>query len=181
VAQLNNQDPMNPMDNAQMTTQMAQINTVAGIEKLNDTIKTIATQFGAMQTLQAASMVGHGVLLESSTLTVDQGVAKGSIDLAGSADKVTVQILDTSGAVVDTLQLGAKNAGRTDFEWNASAYPNLANPKFKVSATQGGRSIGTTALARDTIASVGVDTTGALSVQLKGRTAISYSDIKAFL
>lgn len=180
VAQLNNQDPMNPMDNAQMTSQMAQINTVSGLEKLNDTVNNMAAQFTSMQVLQAAPMVGHGVLLESSTLSVDQGVAKGSIDLAGSADKVTVQIMSAGGQVVDTLQLGAQTAGRVNFEWNNSAYPGLTNPQFKVSATQGSRSVGSTSLARDTVASIGTDASGALSVQLKGRTAVAYSAIKAF-
>lgn len=180
VAQLNNQDPMNPMDNAQMTSQMAQINTVSGLEKLNDTVNNMATQFTAMQVLQAAPMVGHGVLLESSTLSVDQGVAKGSIDLASNADKVTVQILSAGGQVVDTLQLGAHNAGRVDFEWNSSAYPDLTNPQFKVSATRGSQTVGTTSLARDTVASVGTDASGTLSVQLKGRNAVAYSTIKAF-
>jgi flagellar basal-body rod modification protein FlgD len=54
VAQLNNQDPMNPMDNAQMTSQMAQINTVTGIQQVNETLKSLAEQFSAMQVLQAA-------------------------------------------------------------------------------------------------------------------------------
>lgn len=181
VAQLNNQDPMNPMDNAQMTSQMAQINTVSGLEKLNDTVKSMATQFTSMQVLQAAPMVGHSVLLESNTLSVDQGMAKGSIDLAGSADKVNVQILTAGGQLVDTLQLGAQNAGRKDFEWDASAYPGLTNPNFKVTASRGSQTIEATGLARDTVASIGTDSSGSLSVQLKGRNAVSYSAIKAFL
>lgn len=181
VAQLNNQDPMNPMDNAQMTSQMAQINTVSGLEKLNATVNTVAAQVGSMQVLQATPMIGHSVLLDSSTLSVDQGVAKGSIDLAGNADKVTVQILTPGGQVVDTLELGAQNAGRKDFEWNASAYPGLSNPTFKVTATRGGQTIGATGLARDTVSSIGADSNGALSVQLKGRNPVSYSAIKAFL
>ncbi|TXI73731.1 MAG: flagellar hook assembly protein FlgD [Limnohabitans sp.] len=181
VAQLNNQDPMNPMDNAQMTSQMAQINTVSGLEKLNATVNNMAAQFNSMQVLQAAPMVGHGVLLESSTLSVNQGVAKGSIDLAGSADKVTVQIMTSGGQLVDTVQLGAKDAGRIDFEWNGSAYPGLTNPQFKVSATRGSQTIGATGLARDTITSVGTDSSGTLSVQLQGRNAVAYNSIKAFL
>jgi flagellar basal-body rod modification protein FlgD len=49
VAQMQNQDPLNPMDNAQMTTQIAQINTVAGIEKLNTTVQGMASEFAAMR------------------------------------------------------------------------------------------------------------------------------------
>ena len=76
VAQLNNQDPMNPMDNAQMTSQMAQINTVTGIQQLNDTMKSMATQFSAMQMLQGASMVGRDVLIEGNSLSITNGVGK---------------------------------------------------------------------------------------------------------
>lgn len=55
VAQLNNQDPMNPMDNAQMTTQLAQINTVSGIQQLNQTVTSMVNQFSALQMLQGAN------------------------------------------------------------------------------------------------------------------------------
>lgn len=180
VAQLKNQDPMNPMDNAQMTTQMAQINTVAGIEKLNSTITSMASQFSSLQVLQATPLVGHDVLLQSSTLSVNNGVAKGSIDLDSSADKVSVQILDGAGQVIDTLQLGAQNAGRVNFEWNASSHPGVLNPSFKVTATQGKLAVNATTMARDTVTSIGVDSSGALQAQLKGRSAVAYSAIKAF-
>src|SRR3990167_8514165 len=61
VAQLKNQDPLNPMDNAQITTQMAQISTVSGIDKLNSTLQSMAAAFNAGQSLQATAMIGHGV------------------------------------------------------------------------------------------------------------------------
>ncbi|MFD0669563.1 flagellar hook capping FlgD N-terminal domain-containing protein [Ramlibacter sp. MAHUQ-53] len=53
VAQMKNQDPLNPMDNAQMTSQIAQINTVAGIEKLNTTVESLAGQFASLRELMA--------------------------------------------------------------------------------------------------------------------------------
>jgi flagellar basal-body rod modification protein FlgD len=180
VAQLNNQDPMNPMDNAQMTSQMAQINTVSGIQTLNDTVKSLSEQFSSMQVLQGATMVGRGVLVESNTLSVDAGVAKGALDISGAADKVTVQVMSPGGQLIDTLNLGAMTAGRHDFEWNASSYQGPGNPTFTVSASQGGKAVTTTSMARDTVASVGTDN-GSMTVQLKGRSAIAYSDIKAIL
>ncbi len=69
VAQLNNQDPMNPMDNAQMTSQMAQINTVTGIQQVNETLKSMATQFSSLQVMQGTSMVGRDVLIQGNTLS----------------------------------------------------------------------------------------------------------------
>ena len=119
VAQLNNQDPMNPMDNAQMTSQMAQINTVTGIQQVNDTLKSMAEQFTAMQVLQGANMVGHEVLVDGNQLTITNGVAGGAVDLAARAESVKVDILSPGGQVIDTFNLGALNAGRHNFDWDA--------------------------------------------------------------
>ena len=63
TAQMKNQDPLNPMDNAQMTTQMSQINMVSGIETVNDTLKTIASQFGVFQQLQGTALIGREALV----------------------------------------------------------------------------------------------------------------------
>src|ERR1035437_1122718 len=121
VAQLNNQDPMNPMDNAQMTTQMAQMSTVSGIEQVNATLTSIATQFNTMQMLQGSGMVGHNMLVDSNVLTPVNGVASGAIDLAGQADSVKVQVMSPGGKVVDTIDVGASNAGRVNFNWASVA------------------------------------------------------------
>jgi len=180
VAQLNNQDPMNPMDNAQMTSQMAQINTVTGIQQVNETLKSMAAQFTSLQVLQGASMVGHNVLVESNTLTRSAGVASGAIDLTGKADAVKVDIMSPGGQVLDTLNLGALDAGRHSFDWDASSYQGTGEPSFKVTATLGGQAVTSTALARDTVTSVGSDN-GAMTVQLQGRAAVAYSSVKAIL
>src|SRR5215216_2577416 len=66
VAQMRNQDPLNPMDNAQVTSQMAQINTVTGIDKLNATVQGLSGQFMQLQALQGASLVGHDVIVAGS-------------------------------------------------------------------------------------------------------------------
>ncbi|HET8870810.1 MAG TPA: flagellar hook capping FlgD N-terminal domain-containing protein, partial [Aquabacterium sp.] len=83
VTQMQNQDPLNPMDNAQVTSQMAQINTVTGIDKLNTTVQSIGSNFSQLQMLQAANLVGHQVLVDGNKLTVDSnGSAGGAFDLA---------------------------------------------------------------------------------------------------
>ena len=78
MAQLNNQDPMNPLDNAQMTSQMAQINTVTGIQQLNQTMASMAAQFNSLlQVMQGTALVGRSVLTEGSTVTIDDKTGKG--------------------------------------------------------------------------------------------------------
>jgi flagellar basal-body rod modification protein FlgD len=180
VAQLNNQDPMNPMDNAQMTSQMAQINTVTGIQQVNETLKSMAQQFTALQVLQGASMVGHQVLVEGNTLSRSAGVAGAAIDLGGKADAVKVEILSPGGQVLDTLELGALDAGRHAFEWDATSYQGTGDPSYRVSATLGSKAVQTTSLARDQVVSVGSDQ-GAMTVQLQSRGAVAYSSVKAIL
>lgn len=176
VAQLNNQDPMNPLDNAQTTSQMAQINTVSGIQQLNETMKAMAAQLTALQALQGTAMIGHDVLVKSNTLTIDDGKAKGSVELGGSADNVKVEILSPAGQVLETINLGAKTAGRHAFEWDASSYSGTGNPTFKITATSGGKAVATTALARDTVVSIGSN-----GIELKGRAPVFYGDIQAIL
>lgn len=180
VAQLNNQDPMNPMDNAQMTSQMAQINTVTGIQQVNETLKSMAEQFSAMQVLQGSSMVGHDVLIAGNTLTPVDGVTGGAVELTGKADSVKVEISSPGGQLLGTLNLGALDAGRHSFEWDSSAYTGAGEPSFKVTASLSGKAVETTSLTRDKVTAVGSDN-GAMTVQLQGRSAVAYSAIKAIL
>lgn len=180
VAQLNNQDPMNPMDNAQMTSQMAQINTVTGITQLNDTVKTMASQFNAMQVLQGSALVGREVLATGRNITINSGVGKAAFELAGNADRVTVQILSPGGQVLDTLNFGAQTTGRHNFDWDASKYSGAGNPTFNVVASQGTAAITATPLTRGTVESIGSDA-GTMSLTLKGGTTVAYDAIKTIL
>ena len=117
VTQMQNQDPLNPMDNAQITSQMAQISTVDGIAKLNSTVNGLNRQFVQLQALQGASLVGRVVTVPGDEITVYEGTAVGSFDLSGAADRVDVEILSAGGRVVDTVKLGAQTGGRHDFDW----------------------------------------------------------------
>src|SRR5476649_2318698 len=76
VAQLKNQDPTNPMDNAQLTSQLAQINTVSGIEKLNTTLGSISGQINSNQSVQATALIGHGVMVEGKSILVGSSEGK---------------------------------------------------------------------------------------------------------
>jgi len=180
VAQLNNQDPMNPLDNAQMTSQMAQINTVTGIQQVNETLKSMAAQFSALQLMQGSNLVGHDVLVASNQLSVQDGMAKGAIELDGRAESVKVDILSAGGQLIDTINLGGLEAGRHAFAWDASAYTGGGTPNYRISATTGGQTIGATALAQARVQSVGSDSNG-LSLQLLGRDAVRYDAVKAIL
>ena len=177
VAQLNNQDPMNPMDNAQMTSQMAQINTVTGISQLNETMKAMSSQFLSMQILQGANMVGHNVLLEGDTLPIKDGVAAGAVELSANADSVAVEILSPGGQVLDTFNLGAKGAGRHEFTWDASNFAGQS-VKLSVKASAGSSKVNARPMAVETVESVSNEN-GVLKLNLQSGRAASYSDVAA--
>jgi flagellar basal-body rod modification protein FlgD len=182
VAQLNNQDPMNPLDNAQMTSQIAQINTVTGIQQLNETVKGLAGQFAAQQLMQGSAMVGRNVLIADNTLAMDttNHVGGGAFDLAGSAASVSVQVLDANEKLVGTVELGALKEGRYNFEWDTSTYTGTGPLHFKVLAANGKTAVDATALSVDQVTAVSLDN-GTLSLQLSRGGSTNYNAIKAIL
>lgn len=180
VAQLNNQDPMNPMDNAQMTTQLAQINTVSGIQELNKTVQGLVSQFSQMQMLQGSSLVGHKVLTDGNTVAKDGATGTGAINLAADANAVSVQIINSSGAVVDTINLGAQTAGRHSFETDLSKYDSSGDLSFKVVALNGAKAVEATTLMSSKVNAIGSDSTG-LTLNLSNGKTIAYSSVKAVL
>ncbi|MFO1270998.1 MAG: flagellar hook assembly protein FlgD [Rubrivivax sp.] len=179
VAQMQNQDPLNPMDNAQITSQMAQINTVNGIQTLNTTVQSLSSQFAQLQALQGAALVGHDVTVPGKSIAIENGVGVGGYELAGPADRVKLEVLDASGRVVDTLQLGAQESGRHEFEWPGAANAAAGDYSFRITANSGTATVSTTTLMRDRVDAVSTDN-GTLMLELARSGAVEYSAVKAF-
>ena len=99
VTQLKNQDPMNPMENAEMTSQLAQINTVSGISELNSTLEGITGQLDAGQAMQAAGLIGSGVLVPGNRVLVgeDGSTTPFGVELEQAADEVQITVRNDSG------------------------------------------------------------------------------------
>lgn len=118
LTQMKNQDPTNPMQNNELTTQLAQISTVQGVEKLNETVSGLTGQLHASQALNATKLVGQGVMIAGNKVTLyekqnAQATAPGTnetfftpfgFELIRPADKVTVTISDKTGRIVKTME-----------------------------------------------------------------------------
>lgn len=182
VAQLNNQDPMNPLDNAQMTSQIAQINTVSGIERLNQTMQAMAAQFNSLQVLQGAALVGRQVLTEGAELTLSAGKGQGGYELGAAASAVQVDILGASGQLLERLNLGPQGAGRHRFDWDAQAWRGApdAGLRFRVSAVNAGTPLDATALCISKISAAGAQD-GQLRLTLENGKTIGYDQIRVLL
>lgn len=178
VTQMQNQDPLNPMDNAQVTSQMAQINTVSGIEKLNTTVESLSGQFAQMQALQGASMVGRDVVVPGNIIDITNGVGQGGFDLSGPADNVKVEVLAPSGQVVDTMNLGALGSGMQGFDWPAKGATNDSGLRFRVTASNGSVSSTPATLMRDRVNAI--NTTGnSFNLELQNAGTVPYSSVRA--
>jgi len=179
VAQMQNQDPMNPLDNAQVTSQMAQINTVSGIDKLNKTVAGLNSQLVQLQALQGATLVGRDVTVSGDRLSVAEGVGVGGFDLNSAADSVKVDILNAAGRLVTTLDLGAQGSGRHAFEWPAGEVQDGDGYRFRVTATSGSASVLGGTLMRDLVEAVS-SAGNTLNLELRHSGPVTYDTVKAF-
>ncbi len=158
VTQMKNQDPLNPMDNAQVTSQLAQLSTVTGINQLNAAVATLSTNMIAGQNLQAANMIGHGVIAPGSAISLSSGKSIYGIDLVQGADKVDVTIKNAAGATVKTISLGSTASGLNQLTWDGSTDAGgvAADGQytFSVAATSAGKAVDATALSFGLVSSV---------------------------
>lgn len=181
VAQMKNQDPLNPLDNAEVTSQLAQLSTVQGIEDMNASLQAMAASLGINQMAQAANLIGRGVLVPGDTLSPAELQDVIGFDLARPADQVKVNIHDASGAQVRSLNLGARDMGVNVLAWdgltgNGSAAP-AGEYHFTVEAVQGGQKVNSVALNLNMVNSVSQNDQG-VQLNLAGNKSVGYADIR---
>ncbi|MGE5470023.1 MAG: flagellar hook assembly protein FlgD [Bacteroidota bacterium] len=181
VTQMQNQDPLNPMDNAQITTQLAQINTVKGIDSLNTTMQKLLTSYSDSLSMQSSSMVGKNVLAAGNSLTLGDNGALGGVKLDADADKVTVTISDADGVKVAEQSLGALKAGVTNYVWDGKDGNGvkLANGdyQFSVQATQGGKKVTASTLEVGTVSAL-VRGQNGFQLEIPGTGLVDFSAVQ---
>ena len=184
VTQMKNQDPLNPMDNAQITSQLAQLSTVHGIDKLNTTLEALKENYQSSQSLQAASLIGHGVLLPGSGIALAEGKGVFGIDLTAAADSVKVTVRDASGKPVHTIDLGSREIGTFPLAWDGKTDTGAAaadgNYTFIVEATRGDTKASATALTYGQINSVSTNASG-VKINVPNVGAVDIAQVRQFL
>jgi len=181
VTQLKNQDPLRPMDNSQITTQLSQISTVSGIDKLNDTMSALATALAANQTMSSASMIGRQVLAPGATLTLAQGQATGALELAQPADRVTLSVVGPAGNIVRRLELGPSQTGLQAFAWDGTTDDGRSAQEgsytYRIEAMGAGKPVDATAYQVGTVTGIAVSGKEP-KVIVNGLTEVSFADVK---
>ena len=188
VTQLKNQDPTNPMDSSQMTSQLAQINTVTGISQLNTSLTSLASQLAAGQNAQTSLLIGQDVLVPGNTATVSSGSSSGfGFTLSQGVTDLKVTIKDSSGNVVNTVDLGAQGAGTVPVSWKPTdaSGATLPDGTYTISA-QGTTSAGTSAsgittLTGQQVVSVVQQSSGKQGLLLRNGTTVDSTSVAAIL
>lgn len=180
VAQLQNQDPTSPMDNAQLTSQMAQISTVSGIEKLNNTVSSVTSQFSQMQMLQGTSLIGRTILTPGNGLAMtESGLATAAFDLDSAASNATITITTSAGELVDTVKLTGLSAGRNYFNWDSSNYSgDKTQLRYGVQATTANSEVKVTPLNASSVLAATVSS-GKLMLELANGESVDYSSVQS--
>jgi flagellar basal-body rod modification protein FlgD len=196
ITQMKNQDPLSPEKNSEFVAQLAQFSSVQGIEKLNTNFTNFTGGFNSNQALQASSLVGRSVSVDSSTSVLSKGdIISGSVNLASSTSDLKINIYDSKGALAAEVPVGSVPAGDTNFRfdghnmevngelltWTSGAQALSPDTyTFKVIATQDGKpqQLATSLSANVNSVTVGAD--GKLVLNLAGHGAVDMSKVKQF-
>lgn len=179
ITQMKNQDPLNPADSSEFTSQLAQLNTAKGIETMNAQFKTLIDQVAANDFLGSANLVGQHALVAGSMMAFNgEKPVAGAASVAANASSVKVSIVDAAGKIVDELDLGPVAAGSIGFAWDGTAADGASVPagayQFKVKATAGdGSAIAATTMTSAEVTSVQRTSAGTKLALADGRIIAS--------
>lgn len=183
VSQMKNQNPLNPLDNAQVTSQMAQISTVTGIGQLNDTISGFLDKLNGLQSMQGAGLAGHGVLVSGNSLELTASGATAGMELTTAAERVTLVVKDSAGRTVARNELGAKQPGIHTIRWDGltTTGERAADGRytFSIEASAAGSAVAATTLAHARVNGV-TPSNGGLLLDLGALGVRAYGDVKQF-
>jgi flagellar basal-body rod modification protein FlgD len=164
------------------------------VNKLNETLNTLKASYQSSEAMQATNLIGHGVLVEGSDVTLSSSKAIMGVELGSAVDNLKLVISDKNGKEVQTMDLGAQKAGVIPLAWDgvpdatkvgSDGKPlTLADGKytFQVVATKGGDKVNDAkTLAFDSVASVTTNSTDGVKLNLPAKGVVTLADIKQVL
>jgi len=184
IAQLENQDPFKPLESGEFLTQIAQFGTVTGVKELQSSFSQLANSISSNQALQASSLVGRTVSIQSSSGVLETNAPlTGTVELDTSAEELTVQIESLGGQVLSTINLGQHASGSVPFQWNGQANDGtqLAPGTYRVRAIarSGGETSAANTLIDARVDSVTLGGQGnGLEIGLRGLGQVAFSDVR---
>ena len=187
TTQLKNQDPFEPMDNGEFLSQIAQFGTVNGIDELKDSFSGFAASMQSNQALQATSIIGHGVLVETDTGALgNTGLMQGAAELENYSSNVAVNIYDRTGQVVNRIDIGEQLSGTVQFAWDGTTFGGNRAPagqyRMEVEVVEGAQSYINPTLLYGNVNSLDLGGVGEeMQVNVQGLGQIPFGQINKIL
>lgn len=186
TTQLQNQDPLKPMENGDFLAQIAQFSTVEGIGDLNENFSALSESLVSSQALQATNLVGRRVLAPTGVAALAQGGSiRGSLELPSASGEVVVNVYDQSGQVIRRLELGSQAAGSADFQWdglkNDGTFAAPGNYFISAEANIDGQFESVETLLASEVRSVTLSNSGGLLLDLDGIGSLDFSEVRQIL
>jgi len=184
TTQMRYQNPLEPLDNFQMATQLAQFNTVDSLTRMNETLTQLVASQNSMSQVQAAGLIGKKVETQGNRLAIQQGaVSEGMYQLTRPAN-VVIQILNSQGGVVRQIDAGPRDTSRQTIGWNGKNQAGGALPDglytFRVIAVDSqGQLVPVTTYRIGTVEGVSLEN-GAVTLQVNG-DKVAFSNILSIL
>lgn len=184
VAQVQNQDPMQPQANGEFLSQLAQFSTNDGVTKMQESLQQMASSLQSNQALQASALVGRKVLVNSDHVALGaDGDVKAAIDMPAGLSNLTASIYSESGELLKTIPLGQPQPGFFQFGWDGTGQGNeraaAGNYKVTVRGIYGGKEVALNTMTSANVDSVSLGQNGeGLKLNVAGVGSVSLDKVR---
>lgn len=183
IAQLENQNPLDPQDNGAFISQLAEFSSLQEMQGISASVNNFTNQFKSSQALQASAMVGRSVLVPASSSPLSAGgTVSGIVELEASTGSLNISIFNGSGELVNQFDLGQQPAGGVPFVWDGTNSKGEQMPfdtyTIKAQANQGGENKQLNTLLSANVNSVSIAQNGGISLNLSGMGAIPLEQVR---
>ena len=143
VAQLENQDPLDPLDNAEFVAQLAQFSSLEQLIGINENMEESYALNSSSVGMQALGLLDREVVVEGNSLSLENGSATINYSLEGDADDVYIGIYDSAGELVLSESLGGQIGVENSYLWDGkdangnSAQDGIYTFELEASGTEG--------------------------------------------
>ncbi|MDA8138527.1 MAG: flagellar hook assembly protein FlgD [Desulfobacteraceae bacterium] len=181
VAQLQAQDPLNPMDGTAFTAQLAQFSSLEQLQNINTALGTLSTSQSAQTNSQAVGYIGKTIVAQGNSFQHTHGQSDDlQYTLAQDAAGVYATVSDSQGNFIRRIQVGAKSAGQQSFSWDGRDYLGGQAPDgvytFSISAVdKAGNSVNATQFVNGEV--TGVNFKNGTAYLVCGNREIAMSDV----
>jgi flagellar basal-body rod modification protein FlgD len=184
TAQLQNQNPLEPVKNEAFVAQLAQFSQLEALTNMQGSLDTFVTAMSGERMLNSASLIGKKVAItDSPTQLTKGGSMEASVDLPMGASGVQISVFDSQGRLVQELTAGPQMPGTTPFTWDGkdAAQNPVPSGLYRLSATAvvNGKTTNVPVSTLSTVRAISTNPAdGSVSVEVDGGKSLLLTDVK---